>query len=323
LARYAQLPGVEPALAQDAAAASRQLLRDLADVVAGEDQPAADPAACAALLSLAADLPSCTSEASVSSLMTAARARLESVFDTVHGFVPQPPSAPVAPGQSVQPQPVSPLVRAMIAASWAKLLRAKVDLLPAPAEATIRAAMDAAWEALPAEQRVAMLPWLAWGEVDFAAGTGKPLAHVDDLRQMIGGLDRSRITAQSQPEAAIDLAGGLSLVTPSTPVNPRPTAQTLRPASWLPSAANDPSLTSPGSREAAWSGCLQTLRFVCQLAVSDLRGAGFRNASRATGGICASPWDVRQPQAAQALGLLAAVEALHYWPAGAGGRQTP
>lgn len=315
LARYAQCSAVDQNRAKDAVMLARQVLRDLAEVGQGEQPPAGDLAACAALLLLAAEMPSCLGDASIAQLMADARKRLESVFDAAHGFVAQPPRDDNAGDGESTPQPVSPMVRGMIACAWARLLKAKIDTLPAPPEMTIRAALDAAWESLPQAQQITLLPWMGWGEMDFAAGAGQPPQHLEDLRRLVSVIERARITRQDQPTASPDLLGGLALISASAGDHPKPGAQTLRPAAWLAGAATDQALTPKTTRPAVRDGFLQTMRFVCQLTCSDVRAASFRNASRAAGGICASPWDARQPAAAQAMGLIAAVEAIRNWPA--------
>lgn len=310
LTRYAQLPATDPARAKDAAVAVRQALRDLAEVAPGEADATEDAAACAAMLMVACDMPSCLGDSAVSKMIQAARLRLESTFDQERGFIELDADADAdgKPGKRA----INPMTRAMIACAWVRLLGAKVDVLPAPDAAVIRAALDAAWESTAEPQRVALLPWIGWAEAAYAQVTGENLAHVEEMQRLASALDRVRVDAKA---ASIDpdLIGGLAL-TGEFDDRPRPTAQTLRPAAWLAFVASDSRLTPASQQADAWTGQLQNLRFICQLAVSDLRAATLRHPSRASGGICASVWDTRQPVAAQALGLLTAVETLRCWP---------
>ena len=50
-----------------------------------------------------------------------------------------------------------------------------------------------------------------------------------------------------------------------------------------------------------------------QLAANEVQAAMYRDSGRTRGGVFTSAWDSRQPVAAQALGLLVAVETLQAW----------
>ena len=55
---------------------------------------------------------------------------------------------------------------------------------------------------------------------------------------------------------------------------------------------------------------LATIRFLMQLTVRETSAWSLQNPARAMGGVRAAVWDADQPVAAQALGLLTAVETL-------------
>lgn len=297
LIRYAQLPGAEPDLARSAAAAARQALRDLAEQMPHEEAPTADLQACAVMIMAACDMPSCLGDSHIAAMMLDAQTSLTEAFDPAGD-----PSAPM-----------TPMLRAMTASAWARMAKAKEQRLPAPSLESIRLAIDGAWDAAPGPQRIALLPWIGWAERDYANVAGVPLSRVNDLGQLADALERTQVV--EQPGAPADLIGGLALTGAGEAGGmPRPTAQSVRPAAWLAANAVEPLLTPADQQPARWERHRASMRFVCQLTVSELRGAAFRNPARCVGGICASPWDSRQPVAAQAMGLLAAVETLRHWP---------
>lgn len=311
LTRYAQSPAADAALAKEAALAGRQALRDLADAAPGEVVATDDLAACAAMLMVACDMPSCLGDSGIQTMMQSARKRLESSFDPDRGFLAQ--HGEVSADGQVLSRSINPMTRAMIVSAWARMLGAKVGELPAPNAETIRAALDAAWDSTAEPQRVALLPWIGWAEIEFARSQGVDLAHIEEMQRLAAALDRVRLVDDKAITGAPDLMGGLALTSESND-QPRPTAQTLRPAAWLATIVFDGRLTPADRQSAAWAAHLQTMRFACQLAVSELQAATTRNPTRAIGGICASVWDSRQPVAAQSLGLLTAVETIRNWP---------
>lgn len=314
LVRYAQSPATDPERAKDSAVAARLALRDLAEVVAGEVAPLEDLASCAAMLLVACEMPSCMGDGAIAAMIRDAAVRMQAAFDIQRGFIPQARASDDAQraGGDAQTRPVSVNARAMIACAWSRMLGAKVDGLSAPPRETIRAAIDAAWEATPEPQRVALLPWIGWAERDYAQAVGEPLAHTDELRRLALALGRARLGADGGAVPP-DLLGGMALTGDSSSRS-MPTAQTVRPTAWLAGVAGDPRLTPAAEQASAWAGHLASMRFLCQLTMSDVRASLQRNADRARGGLCAAPGDQRQPAAAQALALLAAIETLRNWP---------
>jgi hypothetical protein len=303
LVEYGQSGFGDTELAKDALAAARQILRDLAEAAPGEPVASDDLAGCAAMLVVASAMPSCLGDAAVAELILNARKRLESAFVPGQGFQSQ-----INGGQT---QPVPAVTQSLIATAWVRMMDASVDLLRPPPAATIRAALDATWEATPAAQHVALLPWIALAEVGFAAEASQPLAHASELQRLLQMLREVRVPASRAAEAP-GLIGGLQL-TGQNELTGKPSAQSLRPAAWLAAALRVPELNPPEQHVQNWGAHLETMRFVRQLTVSDLRASTYRRPGRAVGGICASPWDSRQPLAAQAMGLLTMVETLRNW----------
>jgi hypothetical protein len=316
LLRYAQCEDVDRAQAGNASAAAVHLLRDLAEVHPRELDPRDDPGACAVMLYIVADSPSALSDAMIGELAQTAAQRVFASFDSA-GETADFRWRLRGEGEdgADDSQPLSPLAQAMLAGAMARLRAANVEVqgLALPSVDAIRQAIAAAWASVNDANRVALLPWLGWALNDLSRASGRPLEHADDLRRMIEALQRLRITADAQanPEN-LDVDGGFVL-TAETDGQPRPSAQSLRPALWLARALRDERLVPPEQSADAWAGHLRTMRFVMQLAVSKSQAAMFRNPGRTEGGVCASVIDSRQPVAAQALGLVTAVETLQAW----------
>jgi len=308
---------MDATVAHEAALAAAQIMADLAHRAAAEDDPVDDPAACAAMMLMACEAPSCLDDRDVAELLARARRRLEASFDPARGFVALPSLADTrGSNAATQPATAAPgaLTRAMIACAWARALAAGVEALAPPPRATVRAAIDAAWSALPEAQRIALLPWLGWAELDYARATSSTLAHADALRGLRQAIASATVNRQRYPHAQPDVLGGLFVSGNPGDEYPLPSAQSVRTALWLVVAAGEPTLTPPDQIDSAWAQCREALRFICQLQATDARASASRNAARTLGGLSASPWDGRQPLAAQAMGLLLASEALNRWP---------
>jgi len=299
LTRFAQLPDAKAESAKAAASAARQAMRDLAEQAPGEEPPLDDQQACAAIIMVVCEMPSCMGDASIATMARQAYARLTAALEAGHEGA----------------QPLTSLMRAMIGCACARVMLAKVESLVPASPDGLRGFLDHAWESAPEQQRVGLLPWLGWAERDVAAATRQPLAHAEEMKRLIEALQRARI--EDAPGTPLDLIGGLTL-TGSTggeaASHGRATSQSARPVAWLASVGSEPALTAADQRATLLAGHLQTLRFLRQLAVSDIRSATCRNPARAVGGICAAPWDSRQPLAAQAITLLAIAESLQNWP---------
>ncbi len=268
------------------------ILVELSAVAEGESRPLDDPAACAAIVYAADALGPAGRSPTIDALAAEAARRVMSAL------APPPP-----PPDTRLP---SPHTRAMLAAAGARLM-----MHPDGPEATlVRAAIDAAWAAVPTHERVSLLPWLGWAELDYAAALDAPLLRADDLRALRAALDRTRLdpaTSPSPDNVPADLAGGFDL---SETGRPAATAQTARPAAFLASILRVEALTPPEARTAEIERHRLTMRFLLQLAVTDSARWAIRTPQRARGGVRAAVWSMNQPVAAQAMALLTAAETL-------------
>jgi hypothetical protein len=310
LLRYAQCESIDRKRAGQAAVAVRTILRDLADVHQREVDPRDEPGACAVLLYLAADSPSIVNDPEIGEMVRTAATRVFASFVPGSGFRW---TIKTEGGGSVG-QPLSPVSNAMLAGAMARVASRRTELTP-PGRQTIDGAIASAWSSVDHANQVTLLPWIGWAAADVAEATGQPMAHIAGLREMIGLLRRARVSAD-QPRgsnSAADLAGGFALATEDGQP-PRPTAQSLRPMLWLAHASTDARLVPADQGASAWAEHLGSIRFLMQLAIGDLEAGMFRDAHRTGGGVCTSVWDSRQPLAAQALGLMTAVETLRVWP---------
>lgn len=195
--------------------------------------------------------------------------------------------------------------RAMIAGAAARMLVSEQDGDANDASA-VRGLLDAAWQAVPEHQHISLLPWIGWGELDFAQATGEAVQQADQLRQVRELLDASRVTA-ADVNVAPDLFGGFAL---ADGIASRPTAQVTRPAAFLATMLREGQLTGDDEVAGALGRHLQTMRFLMQLSVREESTWSMRNAQRALGGIRAATWDSDMPNAAQVMALLTATEAL-------------
>jgi hypothetical protein len=292
LARYGRLLGDAEPAARQAAAAAGQVLADLAQVAPGESDPQADPAACAAIVVAALEHPDLRGHREVPELLARARDRVRAAYTHENGFA------------RVNDAPVTPNGQALIAWALSRLLVTGADDVDA---GFVRSAIDTAWATVPEPQQFSLMPWLGWAEADFAAATGEPIANAQRLQTIRRLADASRVGSPDRPGPA-DLAGGLALTGADRLTA---TAQTLRPAAFLAWMVRQPELT-PRFDDAvgALDGTLATARFAMQLSVREPSAWAYRNPGRALGGIRAAAWDCNQPVAAQALGLVFAVETL-------------
>jgi hypothetical protein len=302
LSSYAHCTAIDKAKAEAAGRASMAILRDLAEVASGEAPPTDDPVAAAAIVWAITETPSVMAEAAIRGLFDDASARVVSSFDVDSGFAI--PSGPNTEGRGV-----SPHGQALIAAAMCRLLMMKANRPSTAANldaGIVRAALERAWTSVAVHERVALLPWIGWAEMDFARATGQAPAHVDDLRQMREAIERSRIDAGMNVPP--DLIGGFDLSSTHDRSGRRTAnAQSVRPAAWLATLIRDDRFTPPKQQPAALQRHMQTMRFIIQLTAREAMLATCRNPDRARGGIRAAPWDATQPMPAQALALLTAV----------------
>jgi hypothetical protein len=294
LARYGRLRGGAEPEARRAADAAVQVLADLAQVAPGENDPLADPVACAAIVVASLEDSTRLRPPQVDELFARARDRVRTAY--THE---------------------APNGQALIAWALSRLLvtgSADIDAR------LVRSAIDAAWASVLAPREISLLPWLGWAEADCAAATGQAPASAQRLLRIRRLADASRVGSPDRPGPA-DLVGGFAL---SRGDRLTATAQTLRPAAFLAWMVRQPHLTSrPGEAEVALDRILSTARFVMQLSVREPSAWAYRNPGRALGGIRAATWDRDQPVAAQALGLVFAAETLASLDAVSRGRGGP
>lgn len=300
LAKYAQAPGVQQILALEALEASRQILRNLAAMKEGYDNPLASPVSAAAVIYAALEPAQIDRDPSVQQLLSAATILVIKSFDPKLGF------SESINHNTGQPIAMNTAGRAIVAGALGRLLKHGYSNQQLT-DSFVRAALDTAWDSEPDHQQVRMLPWLGWGEDDLAIAIGnQPIAvtnHLISLRQVL----HNSIIDDSENADNLDLQGGFNLRSSS---RVSANAQSLRPTAYLATMLGNPRLTPPESVEIALNKHLQTMRFAMQLAIRDTSAWFLRNPSKAIGGVRNGISDVVQPVPAQALGLISASETL-------------
>jgi hypothetical protein len=291
LARYAAAPGVGAGLSVAAIETAASLLRQLeapASASPGGDEVASqDELVTSALLVLAAEaLPPQRVDEAIASRIAKSRAALAAHLEA-------------ADDQAKLTAPA----RAVIAAALARLHRGAPGSLEA---ALVRAAIDAAWDAAPEPERVALLPWIGWAEIDWADAAGGPVVRAAELESLRGLLWASQIRA-GEDDQPRDLGGGFALRSEGIT---SASAASTKPCAWLGAAMRDPRLTSPDQTMLEAARCLRAMRFLMQLSVREEAMWSHRRPERALGGIRNAPWDSEQALAPQAMGLIAAAELL-------------
>jgi hypothetical protein len=293
LSRYGRLPNLDAESATRAHALAARILEDLSVIAPGETDPLAGAVACSAIVHAALEHPTYLAGDLTPRLFLEAAARVRSGWTRHDGFI------------DIDEQvPVPPHARALIASAMSRLLASDITAID---DSTARGALDAAWESVPPHGQVALLPWIGWGEADYAAATGRPVAAVR-LRALRDLLDAARLDHVSLIKTGgTDLAGGFDL---SRRRSGLATSQTLRPAAMLAWMIRQPDFTAPEDASLALGRMLQTMRFITQLAVRDSLLWSCPDPDRATGGIRQATWDWDQPIPAQALALVTATEML-------------
>jgi hypothetical protein len=272
LYRYAASPDTDGAMAEPARALADRLLHDLQDVTPAEPDPCAVPATCAAIILAGLE----TDPPSAPALLARARERLVLLID---------------PAVTVSTHDL-----ALAAAAGAALFRAGAAGVEQEA---IRARIDRAWDSAEAGGRVQLLPWIVRAELDYAVATDEPIAHSGALRDLAGAARASQSTAETDPDGP-DVHGGFRL---RTSRGERIDAQSLRIAAGLAALARVED--DPAARHALRAA----LRYAMQLAVRPDGEWAHARPERARGGIRGATWSGDLPVAAQAIGLLAVLEA--------------
>lgn len=288
LARYGATHGIDGDVAARCLEASDRILLELQEVIEGEADPLASAVTSAAVVLAALER---GRELESDEFLAAAAAGARAAYQPGSGFQERDPSVPIPPHG-----------RALVAAALARMLAAGAPDMDAR---LVRDALDAAWQSVPPHQHVALLPWIGWGESDWARATGG-WARAGELIEVRDLVEASRVGTPARPGPP-DLAGGFALAQGDRVVA---TAHSLRPAAYLASMARDPALTPPDEAGAALGRVLKTVRFVMQLSVRPEAAWAYRNPARSAGGIRAATWDSDQPVPAQALGLVFIAETL-------------
>jgi hypothetical protein len=199
--------------------------------------------------------------------------------------------------------PIDPHSFALIAGAMARRMAGQGDgVQDVGSVDVVRQALDALWRHTPPGRDVALLPWIGWAERDLASITGEEIAHVDRLREL--GEMLREVQVRDTARAPRDLHGGFVLAGQR-----RPNAQSIRPAVWLCAALHERDLTPPDARRDHEESVRAAMRFILQLTVRESRVWSVRNRDRAIGGVRNAPWDIDQPLAAQAMALLALIDA--------------
>jgi hypothetical protein len=313
LNRYATAPNVDAHVATEAQLAATRILVDLSILVDGEADPLKDVGACAAVVYAVCERPEVRKEPGVALLFNGACAVVAAACNSAIADADNDVRASI----DGRTQEWTPHEHAMAAGAMSRLWQA-ADLKERAVETdTVRRLLDRIWQSTPEQNRIALLPWIGWAEIDFARATGQALANQDESRRMIIALDRSRIAADRTGNAdwsaeQAQLAGGFALKTQSAAWEgtPRASAQSVRPAAWLASAVADPQLVPVDQQPIALGNHVLTMRFLIQLACREALEPTYRNPKRALGGIREALWDSSQSVPAQALGLIAATDTI-------------
>ena len=288
-ARYAVAPDVDADLAAPAGADAARILRELDRVTDIENDPRDDPATCAVIIYALSRCLQCADDEHLEELGADARAVLLGAFNVETGFDPK----------------VHGVARAIVAGGLARLLR--MDGAEVIEPELVQLAIEAAWDALPDNLAIGLLPWILWAQQDYVLATDLPMPGMERLRDIIRVLEGSRISMSRQPTPAADLVGGFDLTDHPTALAD---AQSCRPAAAAAILPRDPQLIAPDQAAAAMGRHLQTIRFLVQLSVRESSWWSLVEPQRALGGIRNAPWDTTQPVIAQALALITAVDTL-------------
>ena len=162
---------------------------------------------------------------------------------------------------------------------------------------------DKAWETLPADRHVSLMPWIAWAELELADG-GTP-THVEELVK-VRMLLHERQVPSGDDQFGPELVGGFVFGQNVDDVH----SQSLRPAAAMPSMMLSPDLTTPGERMEMMNRLNALASFLLRLQMSSEGAALLRHPERAAGGIRMAFWDNRMPPAAQVMALLTLEELL-------------
>ncbi|MCZ6836979.1 MAG: hypothetical protein O7G85_14480 [Planctomycetota bacterium] len=288
----------DPQSAQDAIAFAQRILLDLTRLNDSMQNTRAEPIASAAIVYALLELDNREDHDEFESLLSDSATRLTKFL--------QPDGTLKQPQPEGDPLDITPHGQALIAGALARLHVLKRPEVPA--RESVRAAIDAAWNSLPDHQQIGLLPWIGWAEADYAKSMVGPAPEPTRLERLLRSLEASLIRHEIRIEP--DLVGGLSLTQAQAGSRPQATAQTFRPAAWMARFVAGQDNMEPVRIKALTDGHWLTIRFLQQLTVREDSKWRFQSPKRSFGGIQASPWDSKQPLAAQSMGLLTAAETL-------------
>jgi len=289
LLRFSATPGVAATDADAARAVGVEVLDKLTQVVKPEADPAAravDSAAwCIALAEL--DRAQVGVAPEVRQRLDAFKARAGATLARAFGASGW--EASVTPGE-----------RAMVACALA--VGAKDG---ASRETAANAVRDLFKNTAPGEL-VALMPWLAWGELALP-NAADPVPAGEALRQLRATCGQFRLTDEQVGADSPDFVGGIVFGKSAAPL---PTWQTARALPALGTMLGDKRLTNDDEVPAELLALTASLRFLRQLQVDKPVTHMFRDPSRAMGGVRAALWDQTVSLDATSMTLLAACEVL-------------
>lgn len=290
LARYATTPGVDRAIAFEAAAFAVRIVDQLSVVTKDEPDPLASPIDAAAWI-----IADCGVRAA-----DAARAKLPAsefglrATSTLMALWHDPKAWA---GTSAAARAF--IVYAMACAG-----------VGSPEDSELKSAalegVRGLFRDTDSAELVSLMPWLGWAELALASGSPS-VASADALRDMRSRLWQSQLTSVDVGAAERDLEGGIVFTRGTTPL---PTWQALRPLAFAASMIGDARLTSPQELTAEIASLRRSLRFVRQLCIDEASAWAARNPERAIGGVRPALWTPTLSLDASALALLSVSQTL-------------
>lgn len=190
--------------------------------------------------------------------------------------------------------------RAALAAALAFAARSDEDRLIA------REALGALYERTGVGDRVGLLPWVGWAELELA-GPNERIAAAPVLRETRALVWLHQVTPTDVEPPDADWVGGVVFTGSSGPL---PSWTSLRPLSFIATMLGDARLTPPAERGTEIARLMRSLRFVRQLSAAREEAHMYRSPSESIGGVRISLRDQRMPPAATAFALVTVSEAL-------------
>lgn len=291
LSEYSTLAGADLVTAHEARSEARRIMLDLTYVTEFEEDPLADPdSAGAVLLALSRirrnDSAAWMGEPELDALARNATQRLLRAMES-EGWA----------------KGVPPALGAMIACALASASPWDDDGSPrARAEELLRALL----RGTPADQLIALMPWVVWCEQELSTA-GAPIASAVALEEARAKLWEFQIAPADLEGPNDDLLGGIVLTTGPSPL---PSALGARPIAGIAAMLGDARLTPAADVMDEIGRLAEALRFLMQLSVREGEAHLAASPRRAMGGIRGSLWDATISLDATSMSLIAAVETL-------------